>query len=34
MPMSYVVYGSLGFLAAAVCVYFILRIASKDKTEE
>jgi hypothetical protein len=31
MPFSYIVYGSLGFVAAAICIYFIFRIARKDE---
>lgn len=34
MPFSYIVYGSLGFLAAAICVILIIRIADKDQPEE
>ncbi len=31
MPFSYIVYGSIGVIAAAVCVFFIIRIAKRDK---
>jgi len=31
MPLSYVVYGSVGFIAAAFCVYLIFRISRKDE---
>jgi hypothetical protein len=34
MPFSYIVYGSVGFVAAAICIYFIVRIADKDKRKE
>lgn len=34
MPFSYIVYGSVGFLLAAICVFFIFRIADKDQGEE
>jgi hypothetical protein len=34
MPFSYIVYGSVGFLAAGICVYLIFRIADKDNSEE
>ncbi len=33
MPFSYIVYGSVGFVAAAICIFFIFRIAKKGKDE-